>query len=435
MLEQINAYLSGLAIPLLLCLCGIYYCVKLRFFHIRHPIFIIKELFRGGTQSAKALCLALAGTLGVGNIVGVASAIHLGGFGAVFWIWVSAALSMILKYAEIVLAMRHKRGTVGSAMYYIKDFFDSLGLCRIGQVVAAVFALSFVTCALTMGSMLQSGAATEALVAVADIPSWLVGGALAVTVFCVALGGTSRVSALTSALVPIMSLGYVVMSLAVIIKNRADIGYAFSLIFGNAFGARAAMGGIGGFAFMRTVRYGVMRGLVSNEAGCGTAPTAHATAQCTLPARQGIFGIFEVFTDTVILCTLSALVIILEYDSAAAFSGNYMTMCIASFTSGLGEYAGYFLAAAVLCFALATILCWVHYGMSAAQYLCPQKKTRNIFIVIYSLSVFIGCVINAELCWQLSDLSMSIMTLINLAVITQMSSEVRKETERITLSA
>ncbi len=435
MLSNINALLSGIAVPIMLCLSGLFFCIKLRAFHIKHPLLVIKELCRGAKAEGdvsplSALSLALAGTLGVGNIVGVASAIALGGFGAVFWIWVSALLSMILKYAEIVLAMTHKRGGVGSAMFFIRDFFDRLGASRIGKAVAAIFAASFVLCSLTMGSMLQSGAVAEALCHVCGIPPWLVGAVLCILTLAAALGGTKRLTGLTGIFVPIMSVGYIVLSLCVIVRGRGELTNAFFLIFSNAFSAKSATAGVGGFAFMKAVRYGVMRGLVSNEAGCGTAPTAHALADNPSPARQGLWGIFEVFTDTVVLCTLTALVLILEWDSASNFIGNYMSMNIAAFSS-LGAYAEYFLAIAVTAFGFATVLCWVHYGTSAAQYLFPRKQTKTVFAFIFSFTTLLGTLVSSESIWMLSDISMSIMTLINLTVITQMWREVKRETDCI----
>ena len=303
-------------VPLLLCVTGIFYTVKLRAFHILKPIFVFKGLRpqspSEGASSAKAVTLALAGTLGVGNIVGVSSAIHLGGFGSVFWMWISALLAMILKYAEIVLAMRYRRlnadgSYIGSAMRYIKAGLSALGLERIGQAVSAVFAAAFLICSLTMGSMLQSSAVSEALNGVMGVPAIITGVVMSLLTLAICAKGTGSVMRLTDLLVPIMSLGYAVMSLAVIISNTSQLPHAFSLIVSSAFTPTAAVGGVGGFIFTKAVRYGVMRGLVSNEAGCGTAPTAHSIANCKIAARQGLWGIFEVFADTLILCTMTAL--------------------------------------------------------------------------------------------------------------------------------
>ncbi|MBO7309980.1 MAG: sodium:alanine symporter family protein [Clostridia bacterium] len=437
MLELINSVLSGMLVPLFICAVGIFYAVKLRFFHLTKPLSIIRGLksenSNSGVSSAAAVGLALAGTLGVGNIVGVSSAIYLGGFGAVFWIWLSALLSMILKYAEIVIAMRHRRTDksgifLGNAMLYIKDILYSRGLNRLGSALAAVFAVGFVLCSLTMGSMLQANAVSEALSGVCDIPIIATGVALAILSLLVGSRGTSGIIKVTNFLVPIMSVGYAIISVIVIFLNIHKIGDAFYLIFKGAFDFRCVIGGVCGYTFTQAIRYGVMRGLVSNEAGCGTAPTAHAIAECKSPARQGTWGIFEVFVDTIILCTMTALCVILEYDAASRYGGSYMMMTVSAYSEKLGVFAEYFLCAAVACFGFATIICWLHYGMTAVGYLAGNRSYKSTFIFLYALCVFIGSCISSDISWQLADLSMGIMTVINLTVIAFAWREVRYET-------
>ncbi|MBE6577489.1 MAG: sodium:alanine symporter family protein [Ruminococcaceae bacterium] len=437
MLEIINFYLSGVLVPSLLIAVGLYYCIRLKFFHVLKPFAVFRGLKsekRGGVSSARAVTLALAGTLGVGNIVGVSSAIHLGGFGAVFWMWASALVAMILKYAEIVLAMKHKKsdgrgGTVGAAMYYIKDLFSTLGARRFGSMLAAAFAALFLLTSLTMGSMLQSNAIAEALEGVVGLPRVYVGAVLGVVIFFIIRSGTHSISALTNVLVPIMSVGYAVMSAVVIFRGRAALGDAFDAIFRSAFTPSAAASGVGGYIFTKAVRYGIMRGLVSNEAGCGTAPTAHAIADCPSPAKQGMFGIFEVFVDTVVLCTMTALVVILGYGDASRFGGNYMMMTITAYASGLGGYAAYFLCVAVLCFGFATVLCWAHYGLTCVHYFKKNALATRVFMLVYCGAIFVGAFAPSELSWQLSDFSMGAMTVINLICILLMSKDVKKQTE------
>lgn len=437
MLEHINLILSGIFLPIALCTAGIFYSVRLKFFHFVHPLATLRAMRSertGGISSAGALTMALAGTLGVGNIVGVSSAIQLGGFGAIAWMWVSALLAMILKYAEIVIAVRYrgvdKSGErSGSAMLYIKAFFRSRGLARLGAAVSAVFAAAFLVCSLTMGSMLQANAAAEIVYGTANIPRPLTGVALAVLTACAVRHGMRGTVKLTNLLVPVMSLGYAVISLAAIIIGRDRLGGAFYLIFSGAFTFKSAVGGVGGFAFIRAVRYGAVRGLISNEAGCGTAPTAHAAADVGLPARQGVWGIFEVFVDTVLLCGMTALVVIINYGDAEKHLGNHMLMTVGAYSAVLGPFAEYFLCAAVLCFAFATIVCWAQYGLTAAKYLCP--RARISFYAVYCICVFLGSCVPSELPWQLSDISMCVMTLINLAVICRMSETVKAETRML----
>ena len=438
MLSYINAFLSGIAVPLLLTAAGIFYGIKLKFFHILKPRAVIAGLKSegkgGGVSSAKAVALALAGTLGVGNIVGVSSAIHLGGFGAVFWMWISALVAMILKYAEIVLAMKYREqrsdGSYdGSAMKYIYAFFTSLGMKQHGKAVSGIFAVLFLVNALTMGSMLQSGAVAEALHGTVGLPKLYVGLCLAVVTFFALRQGTGALTKITAALVPFMSAGYVVISLAVIISNREGLGDALWLIVRSAFDKNATVAGVGGYAFISALRYGVMRGLISNEAGCGTAPTAHAIADCSHPAKQGMWGIFEVFTDTILLCSMTALCVILEYGEAARYGGNYMMMTLSAYSACLGDTAAYFLAAAVTCFGVGTVLCWSHYGLSAALSFGGGRKTKNRFALAYCACVALGAVVSSDFAWELADVSMAIMIIINLTVICFMWREVRKETD------
>ena len=438
MWDKINGILSGIVTPLMLISVGAFYCVKLRCFHLLKPQAVLRGLRSegkgGGVSSAKAVSLALAGTLGVGNIVGVSSAICLGGFGAVFWMWVSALVAMLLKYAEIVLAMRY-RGfdsegrPKGSAMDYISAFFISKGFRRAARGVSAVFAAAFVVNALTMGSMLQANAISEALCDVLGIPSAAVG----LTLLLVALISVKRngegLAALTQWLVPVMSLGYIVMSLSVIILKRGELADAFSLILSSAFSTKTAVSGVGGYAVSSAIRYGVMRGLMSNEAGCGTAPAAHALSDCRSAAKQGMWGIFEVFADTVVLCTMTALCVILNYSEAARFSGNFMTMTAAAYSAVLGNYASVFLCVSVFFFGSATIMCWAHYGKVCAEYFGKSRWIKLLFSAAYCICVLVGCFISSDIAWAMSDLAMGVMTVINLTVVFFMWREVKQETD------
>ena len=439
-MSRINDVSSGILVPIALILCGIFYGIRLGFFHVLHPIRVLQGLLpkkkSGGVSSVKAVTLALAGTLGVGNIVGVSSAIALGGFGAIFWMWISALVAMILKYAEIVLAMRHRRydengKPLGATMYYILDFFSSRRMKTVGTIVSSAFAVCFLVCALTMGSMLQADAISSSLEGTFGISPTITGAVLCVLTFIIYRCGTSGILSLTNLIIPVMSLGYILISVIIIVKNAAQLPYAFELILGSAFSLNAAAGGIGGYIFLFAIRYGVMRGLVSNEAGCGTAPTAHAIADCDSPARQGLWGIFEVFVDTVILCTMTALVVILKYDDAALFRENYMMMTTAAFEAGIGRAAGYFLSVSVACFGFATIVCWIHYCTSSLNFLRARKGVVCAFMCLYCLCTFLGSTASSEISWLLSDLSMGIMTLINLCVIVPMWREVKEETQML----
>lgn len=435
MIEFINEYVFGISVPILLMVCGLFYCIRLKAFHFLHPIRVMKSLFvkekKGGVSSAKALALALAGTLGVGNMVGVASAIVLGGYGAVFWMWVSALIAMILKYAEIVLAMRHRRFDKsgvphGTAMYYIKDFFKG---SRTGTIISALFALLCIFNALSMGSMIQVNAAAKAMEGFFGIPAILVGCVFALIAFWAMSRGTSGILNFTGKLVPFMTGGFVILSVTVICMCPNDALRALGLIFENAFSVKSGVGGIGGFLTAGALRYGTMRGILSNEAGCGTAPMAHAVSDCSIPAKQGVWGIFEVFVDTILLCSLTALVIIIGGGSNLV-GDDYMMITVNSYAAVLGELAGGFISISVLLFGLATVLCWGHYGMESVVYLSAKKVYLRAFVLIYSVCVCLGSVLSGEFIWQTADLTIGIMTVINLCMLLCMNREVKKETER-----
>lgn len=436
-MEFINKYIFGTAVPVMLILAGIFFAFVLKCFHITRLPQILRVFTKkspeGGISPFRAVTLALAGTLGVGNIVGVAAAVMLGGFGSVFWMWVSALCAMLLKYAEIVLAMRHRKYEEdgkphGAAMYYIKDFFSSHSLPRIGKAVAAVFAALCILNALSMGSMMQANAISESMEGVFGVSPVLCGALLCLLCFIIVNRGTEVMARFTEILVPLMTLGYIVISLAVLIIRRDALGDAFMLIINDALSPESATGGIVGFLLSRALRFGTMRGLVSNEAGCGTAPAAHASSNSKSAPEQGFWGIFEVFTDTIILCTMTALVLIVNFDGLK-YRGSYIMLTIDAYSSVLGNYASIFLGISVLCFGFATIICWAHYGIESVRYLSDKKIIKNTFIAIYAISAFMGGIISSESVWGVADLAIGGMTIINVVIICLMYKEVKNDTE------
>ncbi len=429
-------------VPFLLFGTGVFYILRLRGFYIFHPIRCMRVLFRrkqgDGISPFRALSVALAGTLGVGNIVGVASALYLGGPGAVLWMMVSALIAMVLKYAEITLAMRHRRHTapdvppIGGAHYYIADIVAARGAPRLGRLLAWLFAALCLGNALTMGSILQINAVSGAMAAGFSVPPLLSGVVVALLAVPVALGGARRISALTERLVPIMTVGFLVASLAILVLRRDRIPAAFAAIWQDGCHPAGMGAGLAGFLLSRGLRYGVMRGLVSNEAGCGTAPMAHASADTDTPASQGIFGLLEVFVDTVLLCTVTALVILVS-DTGASYGGEDAVLTAqAAFSSVLGSWAGGFFAIAILLFGVATILCWAHYGMTSVAYLSGRIDSRlpvYLYLGVYAASLIFGSVAAPHLAWTLADGAIALMTLINLAILLLGVREVKSETD------
>ena len=428
------------ATPIFLFGVGLFYILCLRGFYLFHPIRCFRELFTrkrtDGISPFRALTVALAGTLGVGNIVGVASALYFGGAGAVLWMLVSALVAMILKYAEITLAVRHRRVSpdgqpMGGAPYYIQDGLSRAGLPRLGKCLAAVFALLCLVNAITMGSFLQINAVAGAMEEGFSVPPVLTGTVIAILSVIVVKGGARRISALTERLVPFMTLGFLVVCLAVLFLRRERIPDAVTSIWQDAMHPHAAGAGVGGFLLSKGVRFGVMRGLVSNEAGCGTAPMAHATADTDLPARQGLFGLVEVFVDTILLCTVTALCILISDSGPDAFGEDVTRTAWAAFSSVLGVWAGWFFALSILLFGVATIICWAHYGMTCVGYLTREKgkqAAETVYILLLAASLAIGALTTPTLAWTLADGAIALMTVMNLLILLLMQKEVVQET-------
>ncbi len=432
------------ATPILLFCVGFFYILRLGGFYLLHPFRCVRLLFEGkrrdGISPFRALTVALAGTLGVGNIVGVASALYFGGAGAVLWMLVSALVAMVLKYAEITLALRHRRFLpdgmpTGGAPYYMEDCLSRRGLPGAGKWLAVLFAVLCLVNAITMGSFLQINAVAGAMEEGFSVPPLVTGGAVALLATVTVLGGARRISAITEKLVPFMTVAFVVVTVAVLILRRDRIPEAVSRIWEDAMRPVSVGGGLAGFLTARGLRYGVMRGLVSNEAGCGTAPMAHAAADTDLPARQGLFGLVEVFVDTVLLCTLTALCILVSDSGPQAFGEDVTRTAQAAFSSVLGDWAGGFFALSILLFGVATVICWAHYGMTCVAYLFPRPFGRRVgevaYILLLAASLAAGSVTAPALAWEVADGAIALMTVLNLAVLTALHKEVAEETKRL----
>ena len=437
MLSWLNRWISGVLVPMALMGGGIGFLCYLRGGPLAHLRTVLRALTRrertDGISPFRALTLALAGTLGVGNIVGVASAIAMGGAGAIFWMWVSALVAMILKYAEIVLAVKHRRVGAdgvpyGGAMYYIRDAFDRHHP-RVGRMLAAVFALLCVMDALSTGCVIQINAVAKAFEGVFGLPVWVCGVVLTVVCLFLVGRGVSSLSFLTERLVPLMTGGYLLLSAAVLILRAEAIPQALAGIFRDAFTPQSAAGGAFGFLLNRGVRYGTMRGLLSNEAGCGTAPIAHAASDTKSPAEQGFWGLFEVFVDTILLCTVTALVILVEPQVIERFAGDGVMMTIAAYAAVLGQGAAWFLAVAVLLFGFATVICWSHYGAECIRYLTHRPTAQTVYYIAVCLSVLCGSLLAPDSLWDAADFAIGTMTLVNLLVLFLARREIKEETE------
>jgi len=429
--------LTGGALPWLLSLVGVFFWIYLKGGPFRHPIRMLRVFWDppepGAMSPRRALLLALAGTLGVGNLVGVANAIWIGGAGAVFWMWISALIAMILKYAEILLAVAHRRvgsrGFFGGSYYYIMDELRRRKWAKAAVAVSGAVAILMVLNGLSMGCIIQANAVSTAFRGVLHLPAWLIAVVLTVMTVPVILRGTKGISALTEILVPIMTAGYLILSVAVLVIRWDALGAALLSIFRSAFSAEAFGGGVLGFFTSRALRVGTMRGLMSNEAGCGTAPTAHAAADCESPASQGIWGVMEVFVDTILLCSATALVILVNREDALEFGSDAMMMSIRAYSGVLGDWAEWFFCAAVVCFAWATILCWANYGMESVRFLSNRRIVRYGYVALFGAGIVVGCLLAPEQIWTLADFAIAALTTVNLLFLLLMRKRIKHETE------
>lgn len=436
-----NDYVGGYLLLALLLPTGIFFAFKLRFLHIRkfrHALSVVagkysKKGDEGDINHFKALTTALSATVGTGNIVGVALAIYLGGPGAIFWMWITGFFGMMLKLVECTLALKYRKfnsdGTVsGGPMYYMEyGLKDKLG--KHAKTLAVIFAAAAVLCSLGTGNMAQSNSMTDVLYTSYGTPHIWTGLIIAALVLLIVVGGLKRIAEVTSRLVPFMAVVYFLAAILVIILNFDKIGSSFYLIFHDAFTGTAATGGFVGSAFILTLTMGVRRGLFSNEAGQGSAPMAHAAAKTPYPLREGMVASLEPFIDTIFICTLTALVIIMTGAWESGVAGVGMT--VIAFEAGLakinlGYLAPHIIAMGLLLFAFSTIISWSYYGSRAANYLFGEKAIKPYYY-LYALFVFFGAIWGLDLVWSFVDMVITFMTIPNLIAILLLTPVIQKE--------
>lgn len=448
-IEMINSAVNDFiwGVPAMICIIGVGFYLSCRtgFLQIRKfpyaikvtigRVFRKKEASDGAMTPFQAVCTALASTVGTGNIAGVAGAIALGGPGSIFWMWISALLGMCTKFSEVTLAVyyreRNEQGDlVGGPMYYIKN-----GLAKHWHWLAYLFATFGVLTVFGTGNATQVNTITtaidSALLNYNLIPksslgtlNLILGIVIATLVGLVLLGGIKRIGKVTEKLVPFMALLYIILAFGVIFLNINRIPEVFASIFQGAFNPSAVTGGIVGSFFM-SMKRGVARGIFSNEAGLGTGSIAHACADTKKPVKQGFFGIFEVFADTIVICTMTALVILcsgipVNYGNAA---GAELT--ILGFTSTYGNWVSVFTAAALCCFAFSTIIGWGLYGARCIEFIFSSKVIRP-FMVVYSLVAILGATVDLGLLWSIAETFNGLMSIPNLIALFLLSGTVVK---------
>ncbi len=371
----------------------------------------------------QALSAALSATIGTGNIAGVGTAIALGGPGAVFWMWVTAFVGMATKYAECLLSLKyrvvHEDGTVsGGPMYYLEK---GLGQKWLGML----FALFAAIASFGIGNMVQANSVAQPVQTYFGIPKVVTGIVIGILVFAVIVGGIKRIGQVASRLVPVMAVFYVFGSLWVIIINFGAVPAAFGIIFREAFTGSAALGGFAGAAVAQAIRFGVARGVFSNEAGLGSAPIAHGAAKTKEPVREGLVAMLGPFIDTIVICSMTALVIVLTGAYASGETGADLTA--RAFNMGLPGPGGYIVAIGIIFFAFSTAISWSYYGDRSVEYLLGQKFVMP-YRVLYSILLPVGAAVQLEVVWNISDIFNALMALPNLIGLLALSGVVLKMT-------
>lgn len=433
----INSFVWGPVMLVLLVGFGIYMTTRTGFFQIRKCNTIVKNTVgsisenkgaeEDGVSPYSAMAAAVASSVGVGSIAGVATAIVTGGPGAVFWMWMSALFGMMTKYSEVVLAVYYRSkdengAYYGGPMQYMEKGLKSKGLA----VLFAIFA--GIACFGT-GNMTQSNSIATALQGSFAIPTYVTGIVLAALTGLVIFGGVSRITKTAETLVPVMGLFYILGSLVVIVVNRDTVPAVISSIFTEAFSFKSAGGGIMGYTIMRAMRFGVARGVFSNEAGLGSAPMLHATASTDNPVKQGMWGIFEVFITTICICSMTALVILTTGVIDSGLTGPVLTA--EAFSTVFGSFGGAFVSIAITFFAFTSILGWAYYGECSWGYIFKgkQKLVSQIIRLLWIPTVFIGSVGSLDLIWNVSDTFNGLMIIPNIIALFGLSGVVIKLTK------
>lgn len=443
-IEAINGVINNFiwGVPAMICIVGVglFLSFRTKFIQIRKFPYAMKVTFGrmfkkreasdGALTPFQAVCTALAATVGTGNVAGVAGAIAIGGPGAVFWMWMSALLGMCTKFSEVTLAVhfreKNKDGDyVGGPMYYIKN-----GLKKHWHWLAYLFSAFGVLTVFGTGNATQVNTITTAIDSAlfnyniisedaAPTLNLIIGIALAILIGLILLGGVKRIGQVAEKLVPFMAVFYIILAIGVVVININHVPEVFADIFKGAFNPASVTGGVVGSFFM-SMKKGVSRGIFSNEAGLGTGSIAHACADTRKPVKQGFFGIFEVFVDTIVICTLTALVILCSGVPVGYGQAAGAELTISGFTSTYGGWVSIFTAVAMCCFAFSTIIGWGLYGTRCIEFLFNSRVNKP-FMLVYSLVAIVGATLNLDLLWSVAETFNGLMIIPNLIAVFMLS--------------
>lgn len=448
-IEAINGVVNNFiwGVPAMICIVGVglFLSFRTKFIQIRKFPYAMKVTFGrmfkkreasdGALTPFQAVCTALAATVGTGNVAGVAGAIAIGGPGAVFWMWMSALLGMCTKFSEVTLAVhfreKNKDGDyVGGPMYYIKNGLKKhwLWLAYLFSAfgVLTVFGTGNATQVNTITTAIDSALFNYNIISEDTAPTLnlIIGIVLAVLIGLILLGGVKRIGQVAEKLVPFMAVFYIILAIGVVVININHVPEVFSDIFKGAFNPASVTGGVVGSFFM-SMKKGVSRGIFSNEAGLGTGSIAHACADTRKPVKQGFFGIFEVFVDTIVICTLTALVILCSGVPVGYGQAAGAELTISGFTSTYGGWVSIFTAVAMCCFAFSTIIGWGLYGTRCIEFLFNSHVNKP-FMLVYSLVAIVGATLNLDLLWSVAETFNGLMIIPNLIAVFMLSGVVVK---------
>ena len=439
-IDDFSAFIWGGPMILVLLGTGFFFMVILKGRPFRRLLPAFGALWRGrGTEGREgggeispwnALSTALSGQVGTGNLAGVATAITLGGPGAIFWMWITALVGMASAFAESSLAVKYREEhadghTHGGPMFYIKN-----GLGKKWIWLAVLFSVGTIFSALATGNMIQANSIAAGLSAATGAPNWIFGLIVAALAFAVIIGGIKSIGSVAGKVVPAMALGYIVLAIIVLVMNADRIPDAFAMIFGYAFGVQQVAGGIAGYAVLEVVRFGVERGLFSNEAGQGSTAIAHAAAKTDDPVRQGEIAMLGTFLDTIVICTMTALVILVVQGEFASAGGTVqyawqstelqgIEVTAAAYSAGI-PYGGILIAAVLAVFAFTTILGWSYYAEQAVTFLIGDAAAKP-FRYVWIVFVFIGSLQQVDFIWKLGGIANAFMATPNLIAILALS--------------
>ncbi len=406
-------------LPLIITFAGVFFLIKLRFFFIAHPIMVakkIKNTFKD-KRSGKSLALALAGTLGVGNIVGVSYGISIGGAGSLFWIFVSGIFASVIKFAESSLAADKLVCGHGGMMYVLSSSFK-----KCGKFLGASYAFLCLLLSLSMGSALQSRSAVSAMSNIVKVSPIIIALIFAFLCTAVILGGAKNIEGATSVIIPIATIIYIIICLTIIMANAKAMTSVMSSIVSDAFNFRSVTGGVSGFLISKSLREGYSRGLLSNEAGAGTSAMAQTRQSSLTPSDVGLLGMCEVFFDTSLLCILTGLAVLASSDGTLS-GADGMEIVLSAVRSSLGSGGEFVVILLVFAFAYSTVICWYYYGCECLKYLLGDKGLKA-FTALFVTFSFIGFIISEGALIRVTDVILFLMSLLTVSVLIKNSERI-----------